>query len=252
MGPISASTIRQNYMSVLERIERAAVQAGRAPESVKLVVVTKTHPAEVVEWVLEAGARFIGENYVEEAIQKMHGLSLQRHAQWHMIGHIQRRKAGLVCQYFQYVHSLDSLRLAQRLSVCALEQNLVLPVLLECNLAGEESKFGFPIWQEETWPDLLPEIVQIVGLPNLQVSGLMGMAPFLPEPEQARPFYRRLRMFREFLRSKITHVEWLELSMGMSGDFEVAVQEGATWVRIGQSILGPRPAHENIEGKGNH
>lgn len=249
MAAYSPQNIRKNYEIVLERIGQAAVRYHRTPESVRLVVVTKTHPVEVVKTVLEAGARHIGENYVEEAITKIQALSPDMPVQWHMIGHIQSRKASLVCQYFQYVHSLDSLRLAQRLEASSAGRKRPLPVLIECNLAGEETKFGYPIWQEEAWSELLPEIGQIAALPHLQVSGLMGMAPYFSAAEMARPYYHRLRLFQDYLRRHIPQVEWSELSMGMSGDFEVAIDEGATWVRICQSILGPRPNPDLIGGK---
>jgi len=241
MAALSTLMIRQNYESVLERIHRAAIRSNRAPDSVKLVVVTKTHPTEVVQAVLEAGARYVGENYVEEAVAKIQTMSKGFPVQWHMIGHIQRRKASLVCQYFQYIHSLDSLHLAQRLESISAQQGIILPALLECNLAGEETKFGFPIWQDAIWPELLPDIEQIVNLTHLHISGLMGMAPYFTEAELSRPYYHRLQSFQNYLRRAIPTVDWSELSMGMSGDFEVAIEEGATWVRIGQSILGPRP-----------
>ncbi len=242
---IAEAEIKERYARVLEEIERAARGAGRKPEEIRLVVVTKTQPVERIWAVLEAGARALGENYAEEAIPKIQALSTRPGIEWHMIGHIQSRKARLVCEHFQYVHSLDSLRLAQRLNR-SLEEMRVgsevkkLPVLLECNVSGEESKFGFPAWREEGWDDLLPGLEEIVCLPNLEVRGLMTMAPYLPDAELARPYFRRLRQLRDFLARAIPRAHWDELSMGMSGDFPVAIQEGATWVRVGTAILGPR------------
>ena len=240
MANFSGGKIKDNYLRTLERIAEAAYGAGRKPEDVKLVVVTKTHPIEVVEAVAEAGGKYLGENYAEEAALKIESLSSQYSVQWHMIGHVQSRKANLVCDYFDYLHSLDSLKLAVRLDRLAAERSRVLPVLLELNLGGEESKFGWPLWKEEQWQSILSDIVQVLDLLHLQVKGLMGMAPFFDDAEKARPYYKRLRLFQEFLQSHLPQVTWSELSMGMSADFEVAVQEGATWVRIGQSILGPR------------
>lgn len=240
MGPFSGSWIKENYLHILERIAEAAHASARNPEDIKLVVVTKTHPIEVVESVVEAGAKYLGENYAEEAVDKIKSLSSLHQVEWHMIGHVQSRKAGFVCDYFDYLHSLDSLKLALRLDRLAEERNRVLPVLLELNLGGEESKFGWPIWKEENWQDILVDIAQVIDLTHLSVRGLMGMAPYFDDREDARPYYRRLRIFQEFLQSRFPHRSWSELSMGMSGDFEVAIQEGATWVRIGQSILGPR------------
>lgn len=232
--------IKQNYLQVIDRIHETALRVGRDPAEVRLVVVTKTHPLEYVEAVVAAGATYLGENYVEEAIPKILGLTSSHLVKWHMVGHVQSRKAALVCQYFHYMHSLDSLKLAARLSRFAGERGFRFPVLIECNLGGEVTKYGFPIWEEESWDALLPEIRQVVELPNLEVCGLMGMAPFFPEAESARPFFRRLRRFQDYLRKHIQDVDWRELSMGMSGDFEVAIEEGSTWVRIGTRIFGPR------------
>jgi PLP dependent protein len=203
-------------------------------------VVTKTHPIEVVRAVVEAGAEYLGENYAEEAVEKIQALPLNYKVQWHMIGHVQSRKAALICEYFDYLHSLDSLKLAERLDRLAAERKRRLPVLLELNLGGEESKFGWPIWDEKNWDTILDDINKVAALPYLTIKGLMGMAPFFFDPNDAKPFYRRLRLFRDFLWVRVPQLELNELSMGMSGDFEVAIQEGATWVRIGQKILGPR------------
>jgi pyridoxal phosphate enzyme (YggS family) len=249
------------YEKVLGRISDATRSSGRAPDSVRLVVVTKLQPVEIVQEAIAAGARFLGENYADEAVAKMISLQVERpkfpeileekagvqnHSkqqsgvQWHIIGHVQSRKARLVCEYFDYLHSLDSHKLAQRLdSICA-ELGRVLPVLLEFNVSGEQSKSGWPAWDETHWTDLLTELNQIVDFPHLRVEGLMTMPPFFENPEDARPFFRRMRKLQEFLTRYIPQAGWQELSMGMSGDYEVAVQEGATWVRVGQAILGPR------------
>jgi pyridoxal phosphate enzyme (YggS family) len=237
--------IKENFLQTLEQIAKAAIAAGRDPGEIKLVVVTKTHPIEAVRAVAEAGAEYLGENYAEEAVEKMHSLSPEYKVQWHMIGHVQSRKAALICNNFDYLHSLDSLKLAERLDHLAKERHRKLPVLLELNLGGEESKFGWPIWDEKNWDTILGDISQVAVLPNLAIEGLMGMAPFFDEPECARPFYRRLRIFRDFLQPRLPKIALSELSMGMSGDFEVAIQEGATWVRIGQKIMGPRNIHKS-------
>jgi PLP dependent protein len=235
--------IKENFLQTLDQIAKAAFTVGRNPGEIKLVVVTKTQPIEVVRAVIDAGAEYLGENYAEEAVQKIEALPPENKVQWHMIGHVQSRKAALICEYFDYLHSLDSLKLAERLDRLAAERKRRLKVLLELNLGGEESKFGWPIWDEKNWDTILDDINKVAVLPNLMVKGLMGMAPFFDDPEDARPFYRRLRLFRDFLRVQVPQLDLTELSMGMSGDFEVAVQEGATWVRIGQKILGPRNIH---------
>jgi pyridoxal phosphate enzyme (YggS family) len=226
---------------VQAQIAQAADSAGRDPAQVKLVVVTKGHPLEAVQAALEAGLRTFGENYAEEGVSKMLACSEWAGVEWHMIGHIQSRKARPVAEHYDWVHSLDSLKLARRLDRYAGRASRRLPVLLELNVSGEQSKFGWPAWQESSWPALVDEIASIRELPNLSIRGLMTMAPFLPDPEETRPYFQRLRNLRDRLAEQFPEAEWSELSMGMSDDFRVAVQEGATMVRIGTAILGPRP-----------
>ena len=233
--------IENNLRQVEDRIASAARSGGRSPDDVRLVVVTKAHPLEVVEAAIESGARYLGENYVEEALPKIDAVRDHPEVEWHMIGHIQSRKARTVVESFDYVHSLDSLKLARRLDRFAGELERPLPVLLELNVSGEESKFGWPAWDDEKTADLLPKIEQILELTQIRVQGLMTMAPFLPEPEQTRPYFQRLRQIQEYLVRQFPDTNWSELSMGMSADFEIAVQEGATIVRIGTAILGERP-----------
>ena len=236
--------IQDNLHRVRERIAQAARAAGRDPDGVRLVVVTKGHPFEAVQQAIAAGAELLGENYVEEGVGKQQACGGAAPVQWHMIGHVQSRKARLVCEHFDCLHSLDSLKLARRLDSFAGELGRRLPVLLECNVSGEATKFGWNAWQADTWPELLPALAEVTALPNLSVCGLMTMAPFLEAPEQARPYFRRLRCLQEFLAGRLKQVDWTELSMGMSGDFEAAIQEGATLVRIGTAIMGPRPLAE--------
>jgi pyridoxal phosphate enzyme (YggS family) len=231
--------IEENYQSVLERIATAERMSDRAVGSVKLVVVTKGQPVKAVQRVVAAGARCLGENYVEEALEKIAALAGQG-VEWRMIGHVQSRKARQVVENFAWCDALDSLKLAMRLDRFAGETGRKPAVLLECNVSGEESKFGFPAWDETRWPELLGEFAQVAALPNLQVHGLMSMPPFFDEPERVRPFFRRLARLQAFLVDRLPQVDWRELSMGMSGDFEAAIQEGATLVRIGSAIMGPR------------
>lgn len=238
---MNSSPIRSKYLQVLDQIAQVALSAGRQPDQVKLVVVTKGHPVEAVQEAAEAGVSVFGENYAEEGSEKVAALREKPGLEWHMIGHIQSRKARLVCAYFDWVHSLDSLKLANRLNNFAVESGRVLPVLLECNVSGEESKFGWAAWQEDRWEALLEDFSQVIALPGLRVSGLMTMAPFLDDAEQARPYFRRLRLLREYLARKFQQIDWRELSMGISADFKVAVQEGATIVRVGTAIMGLRP-----------
>jgi pyridoxal phosphate enzyme (YggS family) len=239
------SAVKKNFLEVCDRIATAAESAGRDPQQVQLVVVTKSHPVEAVLAALDAGASCLGENYTEEGIAKMQALSsIGRPAgqvSWHMIGHIQSRKAEEVVRHYDWLHSLDSLKLAHRLDRFAAEFGKRLPALLECNVSGEESKFGWPASRPEAWDRLLPGIDEILSLNNVEVCGLMTMAPFLPDPEEARPFFQRLVHLRDWLASRFQQAHWDQLSMGMSADYEVAVQEGATLVRVGTAILGPRP-----------
>jgi pyridoxal phosphate enzyme (YggS family) len=238
----SEKTIKENYEKVQEKIYQAAAKAGRDPQEIKLVVVTKGHPLQSVNLAVQAGIRLFGENYVEEAQEKIVKLSDLNDIEWHMIGHIQSRKAKQVIENFDCAHSVDSMKVSKRLNRFAEQIGKVFPVLFECNVSGEETKYGFVAWQEEGWSKLRDEFEEIISLPNLDIRGLMTMAPFFSDPEQARPYFRRLYRFLDYLRQEIPSANWQELSMGMSADFEVAVEEGATLVRVGTAIMGHRPS----------
>lgn len=233
--------IRENYQRTLENIAAAARTGGHDPESVRLVVVTKAQPLAVVQAAIEAGARILGENYPEESVSKILSLGSETGVEWHMIGHVQSRKARLVIEHFDLLQSLDSLKLAERLNRMAQEAGRILPVMLEFNVGGEESKYGWPAAREEDWPALYPVVEAILGLKNLQVCGLMTMPPLETDPDDARSYFRALRLLRDHLAARYPRADWRELSMGTSADYEVAVQEGATLVRIGTAIVGPRP-----------
>lgn len=234
--------IRERYEQTLEHIASAAQASGRAPESVRLVVVTKAQPFEVVQAAVQAGAQILGENYPEESATKILSFDSESGVEWHMIGHVQSRKARLVIEHFDLLQSLDSLKLAERLNRMAEEAGRVLPVMLEFNVGGEESKFGWPAARETDWPALYPAIETILGLENLEICGLMTMPPLETDPEDARSYFRTLRLLRDHLAARYPRADWGELSMGTSADYEVAVQEGATLVRIGTAIVGSRPA----------
>ncbi len=238
----TAESIRGRFDKVQEKINAACRRAGRKPESVRVVVVTKTQPIELVGAAIEAGARLIGENYAEEAAPKIEALYMHPGIEWHMVGHVQSRKAALVARYFSFVHSVDSLRLAQRLDKAAAETGRTLPVLLEVNVSGEQSKYGLPGWKAQHSAELAGLAESIAGLSYLRLRGLMTMPPLDPDPDSARPYFRKLQSLLNQLSRKVGTTEWSELSMGTSTDYEVAVEEGATLVRIGQAILGPRPA----------
>jgi len=234
--------IRERYQDTLERITAAARASGREPASVRLVVVTKAQPLEVAQAAVQAGARILGENYPEESVSKVLAVEPEIGVEWHMIGHVQSRKARLVIEHFDLLQSLDSLKLAERLNRMAVEAGRVLPVMLEFNVGGEESKFGWTAAHEKDWPALYPEVEAILGLKNLEIRGLMTMPPLETDPKDARVYFRTLRLLRDHLAARYPQADWRELSMGTSADYEVAVQEGATLVRIGTAIVGSRPA----------
>jgi pyridoxal phosphate enzyme (YggS family) len=233
-------TIRKNYSDIVVRINRTAIDCGRDPKKILLVVVTKNHSIETIQYLQDAGATHLGENYVEEAILKIESLKNNRNLKWHMIGHIQSRKAKDVCEYFDYVHSVDSVEIAERLNRFAAIMGRKLPVWLEFNISGEHSKSGWDISKTDAWRLTLPDIEKIMQLSNINVLGLMTIPAYSDDPENARQYYRHLRQFKDYLHDHSPYVSFHELSMGMSSDFEVAIQEGSTCVRIGQAILGPR------------
>jgi hypothetical protein len=233
--------IKSKYEQVCEKIHIATGSVGRRYDSVRLVVVTKTHPLDTVLAAIEAGIRDLGENYVEEAVAKITSSDLIGNVNWHMIGHVQSRKADLVARHFDFVHSVDSLKLASRLERFASENDRKLPILLECNVGGEESKFGFPAFNRADWPAIKKVAEEIGRLPHLEIHGLMTMPPLYFDSEQSRPFFKGLRELRDFLVNQVPQANWSELSMGTSVDFSAAIQEGATLVRIGTAILGSRP-----------
>lgn len=233
-------SIRERYLQTLDKIASAAYSTGREPESIKLVVVTKSQSVEVTRAAMEAGAQIVGENYPEEGVMKLQSLLEYSAVEWHMIGHVQSRKAQLVAENFNFLHSLDSLKLAKRLDRFCSEAGRTLPVLLEFNVGGEESKSGWLARDEALWPVLLEEVAAVIALPNLQVRGLMTMPPLGETAEFSRPFFQKLKRLQEYLAMQFPQESFAELSMGTSGDYEMAVQEGATLVRVGTAIVGAR------------
>ena len=230
--------LRERYARVLERLDAACAAAGRKREDVTLIAVSKLHPAVDVAEVARAGQLDFGENYVQEALQKredLAGESACRNLRWHMIGHVQSRKAAQVAGAFALIHTLDSRKLAdgleRRLAVLEARQ----PVLMEVNVAAEPQKSGL---MAEDLPSLADHILE--KCPHLELRGLMCLPPVFDAGEAARPHFARLSALREELRDRLG-LPLPELSMGMSGDFAAAVSEGATMVRIGTDIFGPRP-----------
>lgn len=226
--------IASNLAGVRERMARAAARAGR-DDPVELVVVTKTWPAEVVREVLASGPVTLGENKVQEAEEKI--AQLPAGPVWHLVGHLQRNKARKAIELFEAIHSIDSARLARRLSELAGGLNRRLQVYLQVNAAGERTKSGF---EEE---ELRSALDELLALPHLEVRGLMCIPPPVEDPEEARPAFRALRELRDELQQQSGRL-LPGLSMGMSDDFEVAIEEGATIVRVGSAIFGPRRRSE--------
>lgn len=244
---LNAQELNERLRFVREQIAAACRAAGRSPDTVTLVAVSKTHPPELVAAAWQAGQTDFGENRPEEAVEKIAAVRAKlpgAPVRWHMIGHIQSRKARLVLSRFVLIHSVDSLRLASKLSRLAQDAGETLDVLLEMNTSGEASKYG---WQVAGWEEsatlrqtLWEDVRQIQALPGIRVRGLMTMAPIVAEAEQARPTFAGLRRLRDALAESFPQLDWSQLSMGMTDDFPVAISEGATIVRIGRAIFGPR------------
>lgn len=229
------SEIADQLASVQERLAAAAIAAGRDPHSVGLVAVSKTHPAESVREALDAGQQIFGENRVQELLAK--APLLPARIRWHLIGHLQKNKIRKVLPVTELIHGVDSLDLARDIDRIAAELGLFPRILLEVNVSGEESKFGFN-------PDVLrSQLDDLLALPRVQVEGLMTIAPYVENPEEVRPVFRGLRTLRDELAGR-SGTPLPTLSMGMSGDFEVAIAEGATLIRVGTSIFGSRPKAE--------
>jgi len=231
--------VQKKLSEVRDRIAAAAGRAGREVDAIRIVGITKSHPEAFVRAAHEAGLRLIGENRIEEALPKRTATDDLADLAWHMVGHIQSRKARTVVQVFDAVHSVDRSKIADRLNRAAEQAGRRIPILLECNVSGEASKWGWPLTEESSWPAVVEEFTRIAELPNLEVRGLMTMAPRVVEAERVRPIFRKLHALRTFLRQAVPG-EWLDLSMGMSEDYEIAVEEGATLLRIGRAIFGPR------------
>ena len=225
----------ENASAVFKKMSHAAMKAGRRPEEIRLVVVTKTVGINEIKQALDAGLRIFGENRVQEAKEKIANLKSEvsnSHAEWHLIGHLQSNKAKQAVGLFDLIHSVDSEELAADLDREAAKNGKIQRVLIQVKLSQEETKSG-------TAEKALPCLVEkTAGLGNLKLEGLMTIPPFFDEPERARPYFRRLRELRDDLRKE--GFDLPELSMGMSGDFEVAIEEGATLVRIGTAIFGER------------
>jgi PLP dependent protein len=242
------STIPERYAIVRERIAAAAQSAGRQPDEISLVAVTKSWPAATVLAAYEAGMRHFGENRAEELAEKRPAVAAAlengQDIVWHQIGHLQSRKTTAVADQADFFHALDRVKIATRLSSRLEENGRHLPILLEVNVSGEESKAGFNCtrWEEDgrQQDELLAAVTQIMALPGLDIRGLMTMAPWDAPLEEIRSVFRRTRLLADWLAKAAPQASWRTLSMGMTDDFELAIAEGATHVRIGRAIFGER------------
>ncbi len=226
-------TIKQNIQIVEEKITAAAERAGRKREDVLLLAVSKTKPVEVIREAVACGLTSLGENKVQEIMEKYEPMGDGVH--WHLIGHLQTNKVKYIIDKVDMIHSVESLRLAEEINKRAAAKSLVMDVLVEVNMAEEESKFGIQ-------PERVEEFLhQIALLPHIRVRGLMTVAPFVENPEENRVYFRKMReLLVDMNQKKIDNINMDVLSMGMTGDYEVAIEEGATIVRVGTGIFGER------------
>lgn len=252
------SDLAHNLHTVQQRIVGATARAGRSPQEITLVAVSKTFPAEAILAAYALGVRHFGENRVEEASEKIPRVNAQLpnhlaraphssadvtrspNITWHLVGHLQSRKVKDAVALFDFVQSIDSVHLAKRLDEHAATIGKTMSILLEINISGEESKYGFAPTPRDAF---LSAVNEILVLSNLDVQGLMTMAPIVAKPDDARPYFRALRDLRDELGARFPNRSWKHLSMGMTDDFEAAIAEGATIVRIGRAIFGERQPH---------
>ena len=231
---MDSSTVKKNLEAITDRIKKAAQACGRHQDAVRLVAVSKTKPADMMKAAADAGVAIFGENYIQEAREKFNTLAGYS-VSWHFIGHLQSNKAKYAVRIFDLIHSVDSLKLASELNRQAKKIDKIQDILVQVNIAEEDTKSG--ILQD----DALTLIRDISELANLHIKGLMTMPPYFNAPEKVRPFFSALRNLRDQIMSaSIPGVSMDELSMGMTGDFETAIEEGATLVRIGTAIFGER------------
>ena len=240
MNHCLVKNLQSRFEDVNERIELACQSAGRRREDVTLVVVTKRRAPHVVASLVSLGVRDIGENYVQETIDKQAALGeIAENFTWHLIGPLQSRKARFVPAHFQMMHSVDRLKAAEKLNEAFAGRDKRFPVLLQLNVSGEESKSGWFVQDGKLTDGFMAQVEQLFQLGHLKVCGLMTMPPFSSDAENSRQYFIRLREIQDSLNARFKN-SFTELSMGTSFDFEVAIQEGATYVRIGEAILGMR------------
>ena len=225
--------LKENLSVVEENIKKACEKAGRDRNEVTLIAVSKTKPVEMLEEVYDTGIRDFGENKVQEMCEKMD--VLPKDIKWHMIGHLQRNKVKYIAGRTELIHSVDTYRLAEEINIQAKKKNIIIPILVEVNIAGEESKFG------TSAEDAMLLVEDISKLENVRIKGLMTIAPYVEDAEENRPYFRKIKQLAVDIANKnIDNVSMEILSMGMTGDYMVAIEEGSTMVRVGTGIFGAR------------
>ncbi len=225
--------IKENLEIVSNKVAQAAKKAGRNPEDVTLIAVSKTYPIENIEEAIECGYRNFGENHVQELVSKYENVSTP--VNWHLIGHLQTNKVKYIVDKVALIHSVDSVKLAKEIEKQAAKHDIVVNILLEVNVANEESKYGFKV------DEVMDAVKEISMMPHIRVKGLMTVAPFVANPEENRGIFRQLfDLSVDIQKQKLDNIDIDTLSMGMSNDYEVAIEEGATMVRVGTAIFGHR------------
>ena len=228
------SSIKENFDRINKQIIDTAVSCGRKPDTIQLIAVSKRKSAETIMEGIKAGAKHLGENYIQEAIEKIDIIG-KKSASWHFIGHLQSNKAKFAVNYFEYIHTVDTLKLAKEINKQAKKINKIQKILLQVNISEEETKSGTGI------KEAIELIRQISVFENLSLQGLMCMPPYLSDPEQARIYFKQLGQIKEkIMAHNFDNISMTHLSMGMSNDFKVAIEEGSTMVRVGTSIFGRR------------
>ena len=232
--------IKDRYTRIQENIQNSCVSAGRPQNAVKLIVVIKKQPIERIIQVVNAGAEFLGENYPEDIFDKITLLPDGIKPKWHMIGHIQSRKIKILVQSFSYIQSIDRISVARKLNQACTEANITLPILLQVNLSGEESKQGFSVHEKRGIGVLSEVFDDLLELQALSLCGLMTMPPLVNKPEDNQPIFARCRNLLEEINGSYQLAQFDQLSMGTSQDYSAAIEEGATMVRVGEAIMGKR------------
>lgn len=231
--------LKENLMEVEENVRKACEKAGRDRSEVTLIAVSKTKPVEMLQEIYDAGTRDFGENKVQEMVEKYD--ELPQDIKWHMIGHLQRNKVKYIIDKACLIHSVDSYRLAEEINIQAKKKNVIMPILIEVNIAKEDSKFG--VYEDE----VMQLVEEIAGLENIRIKGLMTIAPYVEDSEENRQFFHNIKQLSIDISEKnIDNVSMEILSMGMTGDYMVAIEEGSTMVRVGTGIFGERN-YKNLE-----